>query len=139
MGTATFHPSWWNEQQHGGAWQRVKEAMRRDWEQTKNDVGAQAPDLDQNVADTVKQAAGKAPIPPPNQKTPAGPSAKFDEVEGALSYGYAARTQYESMYPQWDDGLERTLKTEWSGAKNAQSWDEVRPYVRRGFDAKHAK
>jgi hypothetical protein len=38
----------------------AKEALDRDWEQTKEDVpGLEGQDLDQDVDDTVKQAAGK--------------------------------------------------------------------------------
>lgn len=39
----------------------VKEALKNDWEQTKNDVGLDGQDLDQDVDDTVKQAAGSEP------------------------------------------------------------------------------
>lgn len=50
----------------------VKHALERDWEQTKHDVSRKhGEDLDQNIGDTLKQAAGKAPIPPkgtPNRK-----------------------------------------------------------------------
>lgn len=45
---------------------KVKEALKRDWEQTKHDITRKGPDLDQDVGDTVKQAAGKEPIPPPS-------------------------------------------------------------------------
>ena len=44
---------------------KVKEALKRDWEQTKHDITRKGPDLNQDVSDTVKQAAGKEPIPPP--------------------------------------------------------------------------
>ncbi len=37
----------------------AKEALQRDWEQTKNDVGAGGRDLGQDVDDTIKQMAGK--------------------------------------------------------------------------------
>jgi len=146
MGTAIDHPKWWRDDQHGSAWERVKEAMRRDWEQTKNDVGARAPDLDQNVGDTVKQAAGAQNIPPANQKNPPDMKRmdkkrfdKFDDVEEPMSYGYAARMQYESQYPAWDDRLENQLKTEWSAGKHTGTWDDVRSFVRRGFEAPHNK
>ncbi len=44
---------------------KVKEALKRDWEQTKHDLGKKgAPDLNQDVGDTVKQATGGEPIPP---------------------------------------------------------------------------
>ena len=47
---------------------KVKEAMERDWEQTKSDVTGdrKGKDLDQDVDDTIKQAAGKEPVPPEN-------------------------------------------------------------------------
>jgi hypothetical protein len=44
---------------------KAKEALKRDWEQTKHDITRKGPDLDQNVGDTLKQATGKEPIPPP--------------------------------------------------------------------------
>ena len=37
MGTMIWQPAWWKEE-HAGAWDRVKEAMRRDWEQTRHDL-----------------------------------------------------------------------------------------------------
>ena len=38
----------------------AKEALERDWEQTKHDLpGMEGKDLDQDVDDTVKQAMGK--------------------------------------------------------------------------------
>ena len=44
----------------------VKEALKRDLEQTKSDLGIKgAQDLNQDVGDTVKQATGKEPVPPP--------------------------------------------------------------------------
>ncbi|MBA2384008.1 MAG: hypothetical protein H0V68_05020 [Actinobacteria bacterium] len=43
---------------------RAKDALERDWEQTKSDLpGLEGKDLDQDVDDTVKQAAGKEPVP----------------------------------------------------------------------------
>jgi hypothetical protein len=48
-----------------GSGGKVKEALKRDWEQTKHDLTRKGVDLNQDVADTVKQATGKEPIPPP--------------------------------------------------------------------------
>jgi hypothetical protein len=46
---------------------RAKKALDRDWEQTKSDLpGLEGKDLDQDVDDTVKQAAGKEPVPSGN-------------------------------------------------------------------------
>jgi hypothetical protein len=137
MTTTTFKPSWWNEQEHGTAWGRVKAAMRRDWEQTKNDFTPGAPDLGQDVDDTIKQAAGKDPIPAAGQATPGtlkqSAYLEWDEVEAPLAYGYAARTHYRARYPQWNDQLETELKSEWNKSKASQKWDDVKDTVRRGF------
>lgn len=48
---------------------RVGEAMKRDVDQTKNDLtgGRKGRDLDQDVDDTVKQAAGTERIPPDDE------------------------------------------------------------------------
>lgn len=44
---------------------KVKDALKRDWEQTKSDMpGMEGRDLDQNIGDTVRQATGKEENPP---------------------------------------------------------------------------
>ena len=46
----------------GGDGEGVGEALKNDWEQTKSDVpGLEGQDKDQDVDDTVKQAAGAEP------------------------------------------------------------------------------
>lgn len=46
--------------QHDETKDDVKDALKRDWEQTKNDMGVEGTrDLDQDVDDTVRQMAGK--------------------------------------------------------------------------------
>ena len=85
------NPNWWNKE-HDSAWNRVKAAFKRDWDQTKHDFGGNEPDMNQNVDDTVKQAAGKQPIPPRGQPT-------FEEAEDAYRFGYGARFQYGQQYP----------------------------------------
>ena len=59
MGTkpSKWHPTWWREETHGTAWKLVRESMRRDWEQTKHDLGLGGHELRQSVGDTLKQAA----------------------------------------------------------------------------------
>jgi type IV secretory pathway VirB10-like protein len=60
---------WWSDK-HASAWGRAKEALRRDWEQTKADFSSHdGVELNQNVGDTVKQLAGAAPVPPLTVKT----------------------------------------------------------------------
>ena len=47
----------------------VKDALKRDWEQTKSDLpGMEGKDLDQDVDDTVKQAVGSEEPPPADVK-----------------------------------------------------------------------
>jgi hypothetical protein len=121
------NPSWWT-QQYDSSWERVKAAFRRDWDQTKHDFGGKEPDLDQNVGDTAKQAAGKEAIPPrgvPN----------FEEEEPALKFGYGARQHFGNQYPAWNNELESHLKKEWQTANQDQDdWERQRLAVRRGWD-----
>lgn len=65
-------PQWWTER-HASAWDRVKDAFRRDWEQTKADLAFDGHDLNQGAGDTVRQALGSGPIPMPGEKTPTDP------------------------------------------------------------------
>lgn len=121
------NPSWWTAE-YDSSWERVKAAFRRDWDQTKHDFGGKQPDLDQNVGDTAKQAAGKEAIPPrgvPN----------FDEDEAALKFGFGARRHFRSEYPSWNDELEARLKEEWQTAsEDQQNWERQRQTIRRGWN-----
>ena len=51
---------------------KVRKAMERDAAQTKHDLtrGRKGRNLDQDVHETVKQAAGKKPIPPKSVPNP---------------------------------------------------------------------
>lgn len=132
-----WHAKWYSQDKHGSAWERVKDAFKRDWEQTKNDVGAGGKDLDQDVGDTVKQAAGKEAIPAGNQPNPK-PTQKpdWDGVAPAYEYGFEARQEYGTRYNQWDDSLEKELANEWKSNDKARAWEEVKPYVRKGYEHK---
>jgi hypothetical protein len=137
MADKAWQPKWWSDETHGSSWERVKDAMKRDWEQTKSDLGAGGRELDQDVDDTVKQAAGKDVIPPagtPN--APGGTPASWEDAEGPTRYGHAARSQYGDKHPSWDDKLETTLRTEWDEAKDTtrKAWQDVKSFVRRGYD-----
>jgi hypothetical protein len=145
MAKTTFHPSWWSEQKFGSAWDRVKAAMHRDWEQTKGDFSSRGPDLNQDVNDTVRQAFGKQPISFARADLEASPgafdrgvmSSDWEVAESPLAYGFAARTHYGATFPTWDDKLESALRKEWeaSSATSGRTWQDVRLIVRRGFDA----
>ena len=67
--TGLQRPHWWTDK-HSTTWDRVKGALRRDWEQTKADFSStDNADLNQSIGDTVKQSLGKEPIPPLSVKT----------------------------------------------------------------------
>lgn len=147
MGTMTWHPKWWNETTHGDAWTRVKDALKRDWEQTKADVSSGGKELNQGVGDTIKQAAGSEAIPPGNQpntnintnKTDKPRS--WDDVQAPIAYGFGARQQYGKDYNTWNEGLETKLKSEWEQGREAtrQGWDDVKGFVKRGFEHTNQK
>jgi hypothetical protein len=122
------NPKWWNEE-HESTWTRVKAAMKRDWEQTKADVSSKGQELDQDVDDTVKQAAGKQAIPPMGV---ANPDDDFKRDEDAYRYGVGAREHYGTA--EWDDRLEGKLREEWGDMKSGRTWNEVKSAVRRGWD-----
>jgi hypothetical protein len=131
MGTANWQPKWWTEE-HATGWAKVKEALKRDWEQTKSDLHMGGRDLDQNVGDTVKQATGKEPIP--------SRGLGWDDAEQPLMYGYGARQRYGTQHREWNDDLESTLRTDWehdhggAGDTLKHKWEDVKNVVRHGFD-----
>ena len=138
MGTMKWQPAWWNEG-HASAWDRVKEAMKRDWEQTKQDMHVKGGhELNQGVADTVKQAAGKEALPPIDRANPPKVIGDWNEIELPIEYGYSARTHYKG-HTAWSSDVEDTLRNEWTSAsdKTGRAWEDVRDHVRRGFEAKH--
>lgn len=140
MGSASWQPKWWTEETHGSAWGKVKEAMKRDWDQTKADLHLGGRELGQNVSDTVKQAAGKEAIPagsaPNTNGTRHGTDLAWDDAEQPLMYGYGARHQYGAQHAQWNDKLETTLRNDWEAAGGGvkRTWDDVKGVVRHAYD-----
>jgi hypothetical protein len=128
MESNRYNAVWWSKD-NDSAWDNVKEAFRRDWDQTKHDFGGNPPDLKQDVPDTVKQAAGKQTIPPPNVPN-------FEEQEPAFRFGYGARQHYGKDYPTWDNRLERTLQKDWSPSGDEDNWNRYSKAVRRGYEYK---
>ena len=134
-----FEANWWTLETHESAWDRVKEALKRDWEQTKADFGGTAPELNQGVEDTVKQAVGMDAIPGPGQaNVPGGlETPNWTRYEDSVRYGVGARVQYGQQYPAWSDELETTLAKEWEEGKDRvkRDWVQVKAAVRRGYEA----
>src|SRR5688500_2038098 len=130
LGGIMANPKWWNEE-HESTWTCVKAAMKRDWEQTKADMSSKGRDIDQDVDDSVKQAAGKQPIPPMGMRNV---DDDFDRDESGYRYGAGARKHYGTAYPEWDDRVEGKMREEWNDMKTGRTWDEVKAAVRRGWD-----
>ena len=104
---------YWKDE-HQSGWERFKDAMKADWEQTKSDFGSdKAKDLDQDVDDTVKQMAGKQPIPDVDR-------------EEAYRYGYSAALSSDRA---WDDALDTDLRSRYSG-----DYDRDSIYIRNAYD-----
>jgi hypothetical protein len=122
------NPNWWN-QENDSAWERAKAAFKRDWDQTKHDLGGHEPDTDQKIGNTTRQAAGKEAIPPRGVPT-------YEEVEPAYRYGFGARSKYGAEHSEWDDELEARLKGEWETIAPARklTWMQDRAAIRRGWD-----
>ena len=142
MGTATFEPNWWTAQ-HTSQWDNLKTALRRDWEQTKADLQVGGHELNQGVADTMKQAAGGEPAPPPNvanfDAATNGRNLTWDYAQVPLRYGVGARGQYGAEHAQWGPELESTLRTDWETASGdaKDKWSEVAGIVRHGYERAH--
>ncbi len=131
------------------SWDRVREALRRDWEQTKHDVGIPGGhQLNQEVNDTVEQALGKKAIPNDDRPNPAKVIGSWDEAEVPVGYGYNARQRFLAQYPQWNNELEGRirndweaqvdprLRAEWDARKESRDrqWDGVKSWIRYGYE-----
>ncbi len=122
------NPTWWDTEDDS-AWERVKDAFRRDWGQTKHDIGGDEPDTRQNVGDTVRQAVGKEAVPPRRQPA-------FEDLEPAYRFGHGARLHFGEEYPEWDDELEARLRAEWSSLEPSRRslWELDRDAIQQGWD-----
>ncbi|HEX7707525.1 MAG TPA: hypothetical protein VF701_13805 [Thermoanaerobaculia bacterium] len=116
----TNRPDWYTNE-HDSAWERTKAAFKNDWEQTKNDFGSKkARDLDQDVDDTLKQAAGADDA--------------FENHEQAFRFGHAAGTQYRNDHPKWDNDLDARLRRDYSG-----DYENDRPYIQKAYEFDNRK
>ena len=122
------NPKWWTPE-NDSAWDRTKAAFKRDWDQTKHDLGGKEPDTKQGVTDTVKQAVGTEVIPPRHQ-------ANYAEAEPAYRFGYGAYSYYGGKHPQWN--VEGLLREDWKAANPFRFayWNEDRDAIRRAWDYK---
>lgn len=114
-------PTWYTDESDS-TWERVKSAFKNDWEQTKNDFGAdRARDLDQDVDNTVKQMLGK-------ESTVRYGEMDYDDMDDAFKYGYLGRTHFGEKYPTWDDELRDNLRNDYQG-----DWKRDEPLIRYSY------
>jgi hypothetical protein len=135
--TSGWRPSWWSNEVHGSAWDRIKEAMRRDWTQTKHDLHLSGGhEMNQSAVDTLKQAAGEEHLPNINHANPPKVIGEWNDAEIPYRYGHAARLQYGATHPAWSPELESTLEREWTEAKDhvSHDWASAKQFVRRGYE-----
>ncbi|HEV2696232.1 MAG TPA: hypothetical protein VG347_25325 [Verrucomicrobiae bacterium] len=120
------NPEWWTDETDS-AWDRVKLAIKRDWDQTKHDLGGEQPDTNQNIGNTTRQASGKEAIPPRGEPA-------YDEQEAAYRFGYGARSEYGAEHSKWDDELESRLREDWEALDTDRDWETDRAAIRYGWD-----
>jgi hypothetical protein len=124
--------NWWNLESDG-AWDRVKEALQRDWDQTRHDLHLGGHELNQKLGDTMGQAAGNRVMPPIDVANPPKVIGRWEDAEIPIGFGYAARREFGGDYPEWNDALEARLQAYW---KAAAPWRVVRNLVRHGYEIK---
>lgn len=109
------NPGWYTTEDDS-AWDRIKNAFKNDWEQTKSDFGSKsARDLDQDVDDTVKQAVGSENA--------------FENREQAFRFGYGAHRNFSEKHREWNSDLESTLRKDYDG-----NFDRDRDDIRRAYE-----
>ncbi|MGE4201805.1 MAG: ferritin-like domain-containing protein [Vulcanimicrobiota bacterium] len=114
-----WRASWWTRE-HSTAWQRVKTAFRRDWDQTKSRFRSdEGPG--QTAGDTLGQMAGTRPVPAD------APLAGFEADEPAFRYGYCAAIHYHDR--DWGPAVEDSLRSHYGG-----EYEPARGKIFAGWD-----
>jgi len=151
----TWRPSWWTTDKHEGAWSRLKDAMQRDWEQTRTDFEGHGVELHQNIDDTVAQALGTEHIPEEGvanmskgevgkqqgalgssigKDSPGREGRPFRDVEMPVMYGFGAWQEYGAEYGAWNDALVHRLRRDWDEGPGDVPWANVERDVRLGYE-----
>jgi len=138
MATMKSNNPTWYKPEHASEWERIKEALRRDWDQTKHDLHLGGHDLNQTIADTGEQLGGVNPPPDGRPMPPKviGDASDWYGDEEPARYGYSARSQYGKEHPKWNDQLDAKLHQEWDALKSdaGRGWGEVKGSVRHGYE-----
>lgn len=108
------------------AWKRVRQALQRDWAQTRRDLIDTGANLRQSVVDTVKQARGRQEIPALNEANPT-------RHEPAVTYGFDARNRLGGNLATWNDETEAQLERDWNASGDGRRFTNVREELKRGW------
>jgi hypothetical protein len=127
-------PSWWTNEVSND-WNQAKEALRRDWEQTRHDLHLGGHQLNQDIENTLSQAAGAQALPPIDMANRPKVIGTWEQAEVAIGFGYAARTFYGHEYASWTPELARQLSREWSS--DSMPWKTAEILVHHGYDVRH--
>lgn len=121
------NPIWWN-QMHDRAWERVKDAFKRNWNQKNYEYGVH-PEVDQS-RHTAKELTNR------NVLNILSRLAFYEEAEPAYCFGYGARLHYGVRFSEWNVELEFRLKADWEMAdrRRRSRWLQDRELVLRGWD-----
>jgi hypothetical protein len=120
-------PSFWSDEQQS-AWERAKDALHRDWLQTRSDLHLGGADLDQTAKDTVKEIAGREAGP-----TTVEGRIGWEQARRAIRLGHGAAT-YWTAEGDWSQELDGRLRGEWEKLDTSIDWEEARPLVMRGWE-----
>jgi hypothetical protein len=127
-------PSWWTDDVVRD-WQQAREAVRRDWAQTRHDLHLGGHELNQDMGHTLGQAAGAEAIPAIDVANRPEVIATWEDAEVAIGFGYAARTYYGHLHPSWTSELGHKLAKQWKS--DTMSWKTAEILVHHGYDVRH--
>jgi hypothetical protein len=126
-------PSWWTAERDN-EWQQAREALRRDWDQTRHDLHLGGHELNQTIENTLAQAAGAESMPAIDVANPPKVIGTWEDAEVAIGFGYAARTCFGHLHASWNPELERMLAKEWSS--ESMPWKTAEILVHHGYDVR---
>ena len=137
---ANSGPTWWTDK-HTSAWDRVRDAFQRDWEQTKADFSSTGKDLKQSAADTAKQMLGSEPIPRPEERTHPLELKDLEKARQKLDASHLETAKVVDSAKANIEGAHAALKDDLRGARKAAAeqtskLEEAR--VEAKDDARHA-
>ncbi|MDP2310220.1 MAG: hypothetical protein Q8P18_29660 [Pseudomonadota bacterium] len=145
MNVNTNNPRWWGDA-HTSGWERVKEAMHRDWEQTKADFsgGKSGKELRQDAGDTVGQALGNQRIPAGDRPNPPDPGDVREAArkQDQLVEQFNARTERDVApisrrldAARWEDAQHPMRFGHGAGSHYSDNWDDAfEPRLRKDWE-----